>query len=55
MLFGISLRHRFTAIGDDELEQHISRLHQQYPLSGLTVIIIRPYIIPDNIHYIQNV
>ncbi|XP_062323656.1 uncharacterized protein LOC134024928 [Osmerus eperlanus] len=38
ILLSISLRHRFTTIGDDELEQHISRLHQQCPQSGLTMM-----------------
>ncbi|XP_046873675.1 uncharacterized protein LOC124466058 [Hypomesus transpacificus] len=38
ILLGISLRHRFRTIGDDELEQHISRLHQQCPQSGITMM-----------------
>ncbi|KAJ8369884.1 hypothetical protein SKAU_G00099120 [Synaphobranchus kaupii] len=31
---GISMRDRFTTIDDDNLEQHIRRLHQQFPRSG---------------------
>ncbi|KAL0966811.1 hypothetical protein UPYG_G00300430 [Umbra pygmaea] len=33
-MLGVSLQHRFTTVGEDELEQHIRRLHQQYPNSG---------------------
>lgn len=34
---GIRMRDQFTQIDDNVLEQHVQRLHQQYPKSGYKV------------------
>lgn len=34
---GIAMRDRFTPIDDNDLEQHIRRLHDHYPRSGCEV------------------